>query len=694
MRSSYSRSLVRHSSTGSGVILAAACIMTISQASFAGTLTTDTLAPAFYDVGQPVFAASGYEGWHDFSDNAQAPGGIGQTFTPDADMVLNSITIKGANAGAGGGITTATWSLNLGTFSSGQYWGAPVTSGLYSETFTGDATASGGGGYVTFPLTTPVALTAGTGYYFAVSTASGSWFSIAQSLTDTIASGVRTNINSAATNMEWTYGDRDLTFFLNGSGSAPVSDSEWITNGNESWTTGTNWTPTGVPSGAATTKVLFGTYGGTITEVAPIVVDVSTAVAAAKLEFNKGDGGYVLSGGGSIGVSEGINVILGSHTVSAPISVQTGQSITVAAGATLQLDTLTTPGFGALTKNGDGTLIVDKMQNCSPIINGGIVTLKPGNGQADGWMYGLTLDNGSTLNVNDNYITMNGLYGNGTLNIGAGGRVKAGLYSATFFAGTVTGAGDLVIGDPTAPLQTNNFYGPISHTGTTTVDYGNMVSNQGIKSGNSLTINNGAKLEVLANGGASGVTSISSFTLSGAGSHMELHDNDLVVDYGMNPSAYTDIVNHVKNGLVLLGGAGTDGITSAEVDAQTVAGTMLAVVDDGDPNIAGAITSVSGFNITNPTSSVIVKFTWFGDSNLDGQVDGSDYALIDTGFTSMGSLGGWVFGDYDYSGTVDGSDYALIDTGFISQTGVLPEPASLSLIGLASMSFLRRARRN
>ena len=103
-------------------------------------------------------------------------------------------------------------------------------------------------------------------------------------------------------------------------------------------------------------------------------------------------------------------------------------------------------------------------------------------------------------------------------------------------------------------------------------------------------------------------------------------------------------------------------------------------------------TSTSGFVISNPNASVVVKYTWFGDSDLNGSVDGSDYALIDTGFTSGGTLGGWVFGDYDYSGAIDSSDYALIDTGFISQSGVLPEPTTLGLLGLGTITALRRRR--
>ncbi len=264
-----------------------------------------------------------------------------------------------------------------------------------------------------------------------------------------------------------------------------------------------------------------------------------------------------------------------------------------------------------------------------------------------------------------------------TLNFGAGGAAGNGT-------SVVTNTGTF------RTLAAANIAG-ISGTGTTDVTAGNLKSTAAIRQ-NVLSIADNASAEITQSGGASSVSAVKTLTIGSTSSKLELHDNDLIVEYGANPSSYTTVVNQVKSGLVLLGGTGS-GIASSEVDNQTVAGTMLAVVDDGDPNIAGAITSLSGFTVPNPTASVLVKYTRFGDSNLDGVVDGSDYALIDTGFTSGGTLGGWVFGDYDYSGTVDGSDYALIDTGFISQTGALPEPTIIGLLGLGSMGMLRRRNR-
>ncbi len=235
--------------------------------------------------------------------------------------------------------------------------------------------------------------------------------------------------------------------------------------------------------------------------------------------------------------------------------------------------------------------------------------------------------------------------------------------------------------------------GANSYTGGTTINTGKVIFNQGLKNSGLVTLASGTVMEVAANGGSTGVTKIRSLSLATSGSNyaakLELHDNDLIIDYSNGiGSPYAATVDQVKKGLVLLGGNG-QGIASDRVDAQTLPGTMLAVVDNGQ--LAGAITELSGY--LAPVSSVLVKYTWFGDSNLDGVVDSSDYALIDTGFTASGALTGWVFGDYDYSGTIDGSDYALIDTGLISQSGVLPEPTTFGLFGMGMLHLLRRRRR-
>ncbi len=71
-----------------------------------------------------------------------------------------------------------------------------------------------------------------------------------------------------------------------------------------------------------------------------------------------------------------------------------------------------------------------------------------------------------------------------------------------------------------------------------------------------------------------------------------------------------------------------------------------------------------------------MKYTYFGDANLDGMVNGSDYTLIDNGFNN--NLTGWRNGDFNYDGIINGDDYTLIDNAFNTQGSPLAMAALAS----------------
>src|SRR5205814_3540103 len=102
------------------------------------------------------------------------------------------------------------------------------------------------------------------------------------------------------------------------------------------------------------------------------------------------------------------------------------------------------------------------------------------------------------------------------------------------------------------------------------------------------------------------------------------------------------------------------------------------------------------------TTDVLVKYTYFGDADLNGVVDNTtDYDLWSNGFTNPGlaAANGWLYGDFDFSGIVDNTtDYDLWSTGFAHQGGPLfgggaasaaqattvpvPEPSTMVLAAL------------
>ena len=66
---------------------------------------------------------------------------------------------------------------------------------------------------------------------------------------------------------------------------------------------------------------------------------------------------------------------------------------------------------------------------------------------------------------------------------------------------------------------------------------------------------------------------------------------------------------------------------------------------------------------------MLVKFTYYGDADLNGVVNFDDYSRTDSGFNTGGTT--WSQGDFDYNGLVNFDDYSLIDLAFNTQSGSL-----------------------
>jgi hypothetical protein len=74
-------------------------------------------------------------------------------------------------------------------------------------------------------------------------------------------------------------------------------------------------------------------------------------------------------------------------------------------------------------------------------------------------------------------------------------------------------------------------------------------------------------------------------------------------------------------------------------------------------------------NQTVAPTDLIIEYTYYGDSDLNGKVNFDDYVRIDNGFNNH--LTGWFNGDFNYDGKVNFDDYVLIDLAFNTQSGTL-----------------------
>jgi hypothetical protein len=86
--------------------------------------------------------------------------------------------------------------------------------------------------------------------------------------------------------------------------------------------------------------------------------------------------------------------------------------------------------------------------------------------------------------------------------------------------------------------------------------------------------------------------------------------------------------------------------------------TTLGVAIAGDVGV----TIYNGHAIE--PSAVMIRYTWLGDANLDGIIDGDDYFQLDDHVGQSGSSIGYYEGDLNYSGNVDADDYWLIDANY------------------------------
>ncbi len=174
-----------------------------------------------------------------------------------------------------------------------------------------------------------------------------------------------------------------------------------------------------------------------------------------------------------------------------------------------------------------------------------------------------------------------------------------------------------------------------------------------------------------------------------------------------------DMVIHAANLAIIADQIRTGGVTtpvagilssaaSADATHLTTLGAILNSSGTGTL-IYGSKTPLGKFDgLDTVATDVLVKFTYYGDANLDGHVDGSDYTLIDYGFNT--GVTGWLNGDFNYDGLIDGSDYTLIDNAFntaaaplgevAGSTAAVPEPATVAIIAAwtSSLTLRRRSR--
>ncbi|MBE3070943.1 MAG: PEP-CTERM sorting domain-containing protein, partial [Planctomycetes bacterium] len=267
------------------------------------------------------------------------------------------------------------------------------------------------------------------------------------------------------------------------------------------------------------------------------------------------------------------------------------------------------------------------------------------------------------------------------------------------------GAGFDVRWDPNgganwAAIPANRFrYAGGASDGVLTVEAPATLKARGVQDLNRLVVNG-----TLVLGEA---TSLVRELVVGATGKIDLTRGNLVVNYNPanGPSPYDTVLAQVKAGLGTGTWNGTHGITSsvAATNAQSLFGVACI---DNTMAIVGGFTDLEGTAVD--ASSILLKFTYWGDANLDGVIDANDYDRIDKYYLFPPAVMTWGHGDFNYDGVIDANDYDKIDKAYLFQAAPLgaatadlsapapvptPEPATLALLALGAAATLARRRR-
>jgi autotransporter-associated beta strand protein len=361
--------------------------------------------------------------------------------------------------------------------------------------------------------------------------------------------------------------------------------------------------------------------------------------------------GQVATFGDSIGMAASATVTLGSNETVGAINFNSasGNSYTIAASS---------PAMLILDNAGAGATITLAAQAGDSVIS-------------------------APIRLNDN----------ATFSIAIGRNLDcSGGISSTGSQGiTKTGAGTLTLS------------GTDIFNGSTNVMAGTLVlaSSASLPAGTQLSIADGAEVTVFNAGAPNSnlVLQAGSITADGTG-RLDLNNNALI----LHASTLAAVNALLQSGFAAgtWSGAGIDS-SSAAGNAVTALGVLLNNNGIGE-------TLVNSFE-GQPTvlNDVLVKYTYYGDTNLDGTVDGSDYSRIDNGYLTNAT--GWFNGDFNYDGVINGSDYTLIDNAYNTQgaaytadvnstaevapqiwdASTVPEPAMMT--GFALLLGIPRRRR-
>jgi hypothetical protein len=348
------------------------------------------------------------------------------------------------------------------------------------------------------------------------------------------------------------------------------------------------------------------------------------------------------------------------------------------------------------------------IQSGNAVVHSGSLNVGPGvNGSGE------YLQNGGSLTASDMTVGYNnGSSGVFTLSRGAAaiGTIDLGEIAGshgTFIAngGLLTAASFYLGGTSTGPNGAGTFN---VNTGTVEISGPLKIWSSGV------TRFTGGELHAgvldadggrfVAGAGAAVVVRADAVAINGG--HVDLNDNSMIVDYAPSgpsprgvPGAPGTIADYIAHGFQ---GGAWDG-----AGIVTSVGSIHMGLGYGEARDALGISGAqlgTFMGHTVDASSVLVRYTFYGDSNLDGTVDTLDFNALAGNFGGAGRA--WTQADFNYDGVVDTLDFNTFAANFGHSLGaaggagasfgqvLVPEPVAATFLLIpALLAGARSSRR-